>query len=58
MKKKCSKCKIEKTLDEFGKCRKNKDGLQYACKTCTNEVNKKKIMEKRNEREGFYNSFL
>ena len=30
----CSKCSIEKPLTEFSKCKANKDGLQYNCKTC------------------------
>ena len=30
----CSRCKIEKTLSEFGKDKKTKDGLNYWCKEC------------------------
>ena len=37
----CTKCGIEKDIIEFGKCRTNKDGLQYWCKICRNEHNKK-----------------
>jgi len=30
----CSKCKEEKPLGAFSKCRVSKDGLQYQCKVC------------------------
>jgi 5-methylcytosine-specific restriction endonuclease McrA len=30
----CTKCKISKPLDAFGKNKSNKDGLQYRCKVC------------------------
>lgn len=30
----CSKCKIEKDITEFWKCKSNKDGLNYYCKKC------------------------
>jgi hypothetical protein len=33
--KKCSKCKIEKDLGEFGISRSRKDGLNYWCKECS-----------------------
>jgi len=32
--KKCSKCKVEKELDKFGKDKYTKDGLRYYCKQC------------------------
>jgi hypothetical protein len=32
--KQCSKCKIEKTLGQFNKSSKRKDGLQGNCKDC------------------------
>lgn len=40
--KKCPKCK--RALDEssFQKCCKNKDGLQYYCRECTNKMSKDK----------------
>lgn len=37
----CSCCKVEKNIKEFGKCKTNKDGLQYWCKTCKKEHGKK-----------------
>lgn len=44
--KKCSKCKIEKGLDMFGKCSANKDGLRSDCKECRkSEVKKVKLNE-------------
>jgi 5-methylcytosine-specific restriction endonuclease McrA len=39
--KKCSKCKIEKCLDEFYKNKSQKDGLSRYCKICNKEVSKK-----------------
>lgn len=39
--KKCSKCKEEKSLSEFGKNKRKSDGLQTYCKTCKKEVDKK-----------------
>lgn len=42
----CSKCKIEKSLDEFGNAKREKDGKKYQCKECS------KIYDKYNpERE-------
>jgi hypothetical protein len=32
----CSKCKIERPVSEFSKCKREKDGLQYHCKYCQN----------------------
>lgn len=31
----CSKCKVEKSVEEFYKARSKKDGLQSQCKLCT-----------------------
>ena len=35
--KKCSTCKIEKPVSEFGKDNNNQDKLTYKCKACTKE---------------------
>lgn len=46
--KKCSKCKIEKSLAEFSKNKSSKDGYNNQCKTCYKEYqqnNKEKINE-------------
>lgn len=32
----CSKCKVSKSLSEFGKDKKMKDGVRYCCKQCNN----------------------
>lgn len=34
MNKTCPRCKISKPPEQFSKCKKNKDGLQYSCKEC------------------------
>lgn len=34
MKKLCSKCKVEKPLDEFYKNKNTKDGVHHYCKSC------------------------
>jgi len=39
--KKCTRCKIEKSFDEFSKDKNKKDGLQYKCKLCNREYAKK-----------------
>ena len=36
----CSKCKKEKSLSEYYKAKKEKDGLQFECKACHNECNR------------------
>jgi len=40
MLKKCSKCKEEKSYDEFYKDKRRKDGFYHRCKICTSEANK------------------
>ena len=35
----CTKCKVEKDIEEFGNCRSNKDGKNYKCKLCMDEYN-------------------
>ena len=42
----CTKCKVEKDLNEFSKCKSAKDGLQYMCKICLKQYylrNKEKM---------------
>ncbi len=34
--KKCSKCRIEKSTEEFAKDKYNKDGFTSSCKECRN----------------------
>ena len=36
----CSKCKIEKDIDQYNKKRGNKDVLSYYCKDCASINNK------------------
>ena len=63
MKKKCSKCKKEKLIDDFPKNKSRKDGLHQYCKTCNAELCyknypkrkdyflvSKKVLQKRNHK--------
>lgn len=36
----CSRCQIEKELEEFGKDSQKRDGLRNYCRTCTSLINK------------------
>ena len=50
--KRCSTCKIEKSFEEFSKCKSKTDGCQSHCKVCVKEYrnqNKEKISEQRKE---------
>ena len=53
MKKRCSRCKIEKPLSEFHRNKSRKDGLNHDCKECKNARMReaklsKKIVDKYN----------
>lgn len=37
----CTKCKLEKPISQFNKCRSKKDGLQSECKECHNKLYQK-----------------
>ena len=64
----CGRCKIEKTLDEFGKKRLNKDGVQLYqsfCKKCASQwvkdnykVNKDYYLQKAKEQKERIDSFV
>ena len=50
--KKCSKCKEEKPLEEFSKCKRTKDGRRSDCKECQkqyHENNREKILERKKQ---------
>ncbi len=47
----CSKCGREKTLDQFNRDRRAKDGLRYVCRDCEALYRKKRTAEMR-AREG------
>ena len=49
MKKRCSKCGQEKTLTEFHKDKKAKDGLRSSCKICKSEEDKKYAQDHREQ---------
>lgn len=46
----CSKCKVEKTLECFGKASKHKCGLRYDCKACQAKY-RKDHFQKNKERQ-------
>lgn len=48
-KKTCTKCKVEKDLNDFGKAPANKDGLRGSCKTCDKKYKKKHYQNNKEE---------
>lgn len=53
----CTKCGVEKPLEEFHKCSRNKDGKDSACIKCVNaghQSRRKKNKEKYNEQKREY----
>lgn len=50
--KRCSKCKVEKSLEDFYKNKKMKDGYSYICKNCTKQENKKACEKYRSSSNG------
>lgn len=50
--KKCAKCKIKKTFNEFHKCKRNKDGVQCYCKDCDNFARRKNYYVNHEEEKG------
>lgn len=52
-KKQCSKCKNEKSFDEFSKCKTGTHGLQGYCKLCQSESSR--IYEKNRKQRTEYN---
>ena len=46
--KKCTKCGRELPLDNFAKCSRNNDGLQYECKDCHNERTRDNYYKRKN----------
>lgn len=50
----CSKCKIDRPLGEFCKCKSNKDGLSSHCRLCIREKSQKYKAANRNKSLGEY----
>jgi len=45
----CPKCRVEKTTEEFNRCKSTRDGLQSQCKACRKayrEANREKIADR------------
>lgn len=64
MTKVCSKCKQEKDIEQFNKCKNSKDGYSYICKQCQHEYDearkdKKKEYTKQHslEKREYYNKY-
>jgi DNA mismatch repair ATPase MutL len=60
----CTKCKIEKPLNEFHNKKSSKDGKNSRCKKCRNESNREyskfnsnKIKKKREENKEYYSEY-
>ena len=45
----CSKCKIEKSFNEFSKSKRLKDGLQKECIDCVNKYNKEYYLKNKDK---------
>jgi hypothetical protein len=50
----CSKCQLEKSIDEFGRDKSRKDGKYIYCKSCVAEYNKP-LRKKHNDKRTAYN---
>ena len=55
--KRCSKCKIEKELTEFGKRKRNPNGLRYQCKVCESDYQKVYYEANGDERREYINTY-
>lgn len=60
MEKRCSRCKEPKNIDEFHKCKRNRDGHLYACKECVSKYDIKRRDENKTHfrARGRYDSYL
>ena len=54
MDKVCSKCKILKSVDCFGKSKQTKDGFRYDCKTCRIEYRKSVSVHIKEKNKSYY----
>ena len=53
----CNKCHKVLPLEQFGKCKTNKDGLQYKCKECDKQQTKQYYQEHKEERLQYQNQY-
>ena len=49
----CSRCRQEKSVEEFAKKKQSKDGLQYMCKDCMRELNRELYLKRKMNSEDF-----
>lgn len=54
----CSKCKIEKSLNEFNKNKAKKDGHSYYCKPCEHETRRQSPAVKNDKAKARYKRYL
>ena len=52
--KKCNKCNVEKSLNEFNKNKNKKDGYSIVCKQCMSQYYKENEQQYFNRRKWFY----
>lgn len=58
-KKRCSLCNVEKSISEFGKLKKSKDGKNCQCKVCRNKKRREYVSNNRDKvKEGLKNTYL
>lgn len=46
----CAKCKIQKPYEQFRKHKRNKDGYQYYCKVCQDQMTKDSLNKARGKK--------
>lgn len=54
MSKKCCKCKLMQSLDNFGNLKSSADGLKYDCKTCRKKYNQETREMKKEKNKIYY----
>lgn len=53
----CSRCKVEKPVEQFYKDRRIKDGLDSQCKSCTDKTSVEYCRNNKDKRRGYYKEY-